>query len=197
MYRTIPVSVRNIKVLEKLGTLIPPYGTTKIQSSSTVDDSGKPNFVTVIINNSQFTETQLWVRPFYPNYREAWKQVFGVQSISGNMDVDHIHARERANDLGYDYIRLALVPAGANRSAGAGYEKKLLNAYRTVQFDPDETPEFRYLDDIQAVKLKGTKIGSSRQGYPGLFQDHQDLIPPQILGSKQNRNKIELPWKLA
>jgi hypothetical protein len=193
MYRTIPVSVRNIEVLRELGTLIPPYGTTRIKRSSTVDENDKPNFVVVTVDNRQFTETQLWVRPLYQNYREAWEKEFGIQSY---MDVDHIHARERAHDLGYEYIRLALVPASANRSAGAGYEKKLLNAYRTVQFDPHEIPKVRYLDYVQAIKIRGTNIGSSRQGYPGFFQTHKDLIPPRILGSKKNQHGQELPWEL-
>lgn len=194
MYKTIPVSVRNVDVLRVLGTLIPPhYGTTRIQPSPTVDENNQPNFVVVTIHNRYFKETQLWVRPFYRNYRDAWEKLFGIQSY---MDVDHIHAKERANDLGYDYIRLALVPASANRSAGAGYEKKLLNAYRTVQFDPHEVPKVRYLDYIQAMKIRGTNIGSSRQGYPGFFQTHKNFIPPRILGSKQDQYKQELPWEL-
>lgn len=195
MYKTIPVSVRDIDVLRKLGDLMPPdYGTTRIQPSPTVDETDKPNFVVVTIRNRHFTETQVWVRPLYQSYREAWKKSFAIQP---NMDVDHIHARERANDLGYDYIRLALVPASANRSAGAGYEKKLLNAYRTVQFDPHEVPQVRYLDYVQAVKIRGTNIGSARQGYPGFSQSHQDLIPPRTLGSKQDQHQIELPWELV
>lgn len=43
MYRTIPVSVRNIKVLRELGTIIPPDGTTRVKLSSTVDENDKRN----------------------------------------------------------------------------------------------------------------------------------------------------------
>lgn len=197
MYKTIPVSARNIKILKKLGTIILPYGTTRIESSPTVKND-EPNFVVVIINNPQFTETQLWVKPFYSGYKTAWKKTFGVHSIPSGMDVDHIHARKRAGDLGYDYIRLALVPASANSSAGGGYEKLLFKAYKKVygKAERREIPEIRCLDEVQAVKIRGTKIGSSKQGYPGFFQTHQNLIPPRTLGSKKDRHGQELPWIL-
>jgi len=191
MDNKIPVSAKNLAAFKELGG--------KIEFLEQDPNDNKYNVVVVTLTRHQTTEIQLWVRPHYSKYREAWKKRFGEASIPPGTDVDHIHSRERAAALGYEYVRLALVPAGANRSAGAGYEKALLNAYRTVHGDQGrpagyDIPNIRYIDFVQETKIMSVKIGPKNGGYPGLFTHHNGLIAVNTLGKKWDKDKKNLPW---
>jgi hypothetical protein len=66
---------------------------------------------------------QLWVRPEYQGYRDAWKRVFIY--IPPDMQVDHIYNRGAALAVGYQYVRLFLCPSAVNMQHGSKVEGRL------------------------------------------------------------------------
>jgi hypothetical protein len=144
----VPVAALNLAALKTLGT-VAPLGRRSIAN------------VAVVAVGS---ERQLWVAPAYGDYRSAW--LIGIGPIAPGTDVDHIYHRSRAGSLGYEYVRLMLVAAGANQQAGAGYEK------RATQLPPPppgrSLPAIRYADLWQLTKTSGTRIGTPSDGYAGV-----------------------------
>ena len=105
-------------------------------------------------------ERQVWIDP----KSERWRRIFGKEFTDIAGDVDHVYSKARAKQQGYGYVRLADVPAGPNRSAGAGWEKKILK----LPIQPGGTPAVRYSSLKDETKLSGIKVGGKRKGYPGM-----------------------------
>ena len=62
----------------------------------------------------------LFVRPEYTRYRTVASQRFG--GIPPKHDIDHVHARKLADQYGYRYVLVALLPIKINRLHGV-YEQ--------------------------------------------------------------------------
>jgi hypothetical protein len=93
-------------------------------------------------------ERQLWVSPDYGSYRDAWAEAFPDQPIPKGFDIDHVHNSDRAAKEGWGYVRLACIPASANRRAAGNHEGK-----NTQLFVVNKTLLIRTIDHSQWSKL--------------------------------------------
>jgi hypothetical protein len=100
-------------------------------------------------------EQQLWVNPGYGSYREAWAAAFPDRPIPDGFDIDHVHNRDRAAKEEWGFVRLACIPASANRRAAGNHEGK-----NTELFAVNKTLSIRTIDHSQWSKLNASgKLG--------------------------------------
>jgi hypothetical protein len=124
---------------------------------------------------------QLWVNPHYDNYQDAWKAAFPGSPIPSGRDVDHLYSRERAKQLGYEYVRLEIVPFPVNRGAGASWEKLAQKiqtpAERAKQLglEYEGNPPIRNADPVQRSKLLGLPIGRKSDAWSSLRESARQL----------------------
>jgi hypothetical protein len=124
---------------------------------------------------------QLWVNPRYEQYQEAWKAAFPRSPIPNGRDVDHLYSRERAKQLGYEYVRLELVPFPVNRGAGASWEKlgqRIQTPHERAKqlgLEYEGNPPIRNADPVQRSKLLGLPIGRKSDAWSSLRQNATQL----------------------
>jgi hypothetical protein len=106
---------------------------------------------------------QVWVRPSYAAYRDAWLRVFAVIEDPAHMDVDHIYNKARAQVVGYQYVRLFLVEKGANRNHGRVERKLTLVAISSGALTT--TPEIVYATNWNIAKMTGHRVGRDHVPY--------------------------------
>lgn len=131
----------------------------------------------VIVRPSAGGPDQLWVRPDYLKYREAWRAAFG--SVASGYQVDHLYSKARALAYGYGYVRLVLTDSKVNMSFGGGIEKQMLKVptSRDPSIAPTKVP-IRYADWWQIQKLDGVILGGRAKGCAPTSL----LLQPSILG---------------
>lgn len=86
------------------------------------------------------------------------------------LDFDHVVALVEIGRADFAYTELMPVPRGANRSAGAGVEKR-------GTFPPEVTSCGRYMiaGQVQFAKLFGVRPGRAGEGFRGLTGIADDL----------------------
>jgi len=186
----IPTSAKDIQALKTLGSV-----ESKSDDNVVIVEAHNP----VKIGSKQtLIKKQLWVRPSYKRYREAWEDEIGsirapIKMTSGTrsgsecrFDVDHIHAKQRANDLGYQYVRLALVPYFSNSSWGGSLEKAIFNHF-SADLNNFSAGDIRPINYMEENKLAGimrgdinTLPGYQRTPTQQLIMD--DLIAAALTG---------------
>jgi hypothetical protein len=111
---------------------------------------------------------QLWVDRELEDYRAAWRAAFPDRMPDSLEDIDHVFPRSWAEPLNYRLIRLACISRGANRSAGAGWEKAWSGLYGDPSTAPPrEQPDLYPVEYFQWVKLQGVAAGGRGTGYLG------------------------------
>jgi hypothetical protein len=114
---------------------------------------------------------QVWVRPFYTDYRLAWQRAHLQMDNKDNTDVDHIYNRARAMVQEYGYVRLFACERSVNRAYGAGYERLQTNiARRCFERTPDLMLLNRSHNEVLA-KMRGLPPTRLRARH-----DHDELI---------------------
>lgn len=107
----IPIAARSLAALRQKVGPVETVGGTKNDNAVVVDAGDH--------------RRQLWVRPSYAGYRDAWRRVHVF--VPPLMDVDHIYNRARARVLNYEYVRLFLCDSTVNQRHGAFLERRLTN----------------------------------------------------------------------
>lgn len=115
----------------------------------------------------------LWVDPRRNNYVEIFRKFLSEHcrvdpgELTKNHDVDHMYNRERAVNFGYAFVRMFPIPASANRSHGAGYEKAMtesdIGRGRKVM---------KLMDEVSTMKFLGILSPSTRRGLSKEQREH-------------------------
>lgn len=110
----IPIAARSLSVLKRKVGRVEPLSGTRNDNVLMVDPGDH--------------RRQVWVRPSYTSYRDAWLRVH--LHVAPQMDVDHVYNRARAQVAGYEYVRLVLCPATVNQRHGSFLERRLTDVER-------------------------------------------------------------------
>ncbi|MDI1437714.1 hypothetical protein [Polyangium sorediatum] len=145
----IPVAARSIDALQR--------HVGRVQAIT-----GTRNNNALLVNPGD-ARRQVWVRPTYADYRDAWIRVFTYIADPANMDVDHIYNKARAQVVGYDYVRLFLVEKGVNRNHGR--VERLLVRVSLAPGRLTRDPDIAYATNWNIAKISGNRVGRENVRY--------------------------------
>jgi len=109
-----------------------------------------------VVDCPSLNSTALWVSTSNNYYRREYltylKVIYGldIDAIQKPYDVDHLCNRSRAEAYGLQFIRLALIGSGPNRSHGAAYEKDI-----TTNEALRRSSGMKLMDAISSMKYWG------------------------------------------
>jgi hypothetical protein len=207
----IAVSVGSFNALKRIGIISEydsqkKYVVVKQYSQEKISDN-------CILPKGQ---KQLWVRPLkgkeqwhsqgssidtYSGYRKAWERHMGFPDKIKlppkiGFVVDHIHNGIRANDRGYEYVRLGLILNFINSAFGGGIEQQFVEISKTVttpSTSKSHSNEIRELTVFEELKLSGIRYNNFIEGnVKKELNDNQDKIISASLTGEWTQDLVDL-----
>jgi hypothetical protein len=207
----ISISAGSFDALKKIGTIseydsLRKYVVVKQYSQEKISDN-------CILPKGQ---KQLWVRPLkgrnqwhnqgniidtYSGYRKTWERHMGFPDNiklppKTSFVVDHIHNGVRANDRGYEYVRLGLILNFINSAFGGGMEQQFVEISKTVTTpttSKSHSNEIRELTIFEELKLSGIRYNDFIEGnVKKELNDNQDKIISASLTGEWTQDLVDL-----
>lgn len=206
--KIVAVSAGSFEALNKVGSIV-GYDSSKdyVLLKQSVKENISDNCV--IPKGQQ----QLWVRPLKnkhqwhkdgkadnvcSKYRDIWKRTMGIPDDiklppKTSFVVDHIHNGIRANDRGYEYVRLALILNFVNSAFGPGIEKRFINVSKKVPIPEVSKREIRNITVFEELKLSGVRYDDFINGdVKKEYENHQDKIIHASLTGEWTQDLVDL-----